>query len=95
MAPIIYIIYNADSTLRGKLKYAYNKLTKPATSCAACDLTHAGLHLTESAEWSATKKKIGADVQQLHRDELDQGVCPVNIPWMYRSWLIGLYGIDR
>ena len=74
MTPIVYIIYNADGTLRGKVSYAYRKLTEPANSCAACDLTHAGLHLTESAEWSATKKKIGADVKQLHRNELDHGV---------------------
>ena len=72
----IYIIYNADASLNGKLKYAYRKLTAPSdkSPCAACDLTHAGLHLTETAQWTETKKQIGAEVKQLHRDELDEKV---------------------
>lgn len=69
----IYIIYNADSTALGKFKYACAKMMSSSSDspCSACDLTHNGLHLTETAQWSAAKKRIGgADVQQLHRDEL-------------------------
>ncbi|KAH7381003.1 hypothetical protein BKA64DRAFT_647836 [Cadophora sp. MPI-SDFR-AT-0126] len=69
----IYIIYNADSTPMGKIKYACTKIMSSASDspCSACDLTHNGLHLSETAKWSATKKRIvGTDVQQLHRDEL-------------------------
>ncbi|TKA41468.1 hypothetical protein B0A49_12427 [Cryomyces minteri] len=68
----IYIIYNADGTTVGKLKYAYTKLRSSASDspCSACDLTHNGLNLTETAEWTATKSKIAAEVHQLHRDEL-------------------------
>ncbi|KAG9237299.1 hypothetical protein BJ875DRAFT_481417 [Amylocarpus encephaloides] len=69
----IYIIYNADSTAMGKIKYACTKIMSSASDspCSACDLTHNGLHLNETAEWSVAKKRIGgAEVQQLHRDEL-------------------------
>ncbi|KAK4995798.1 hypothetical protein LTR66_004457 [Elasticomyces elasticus] len=69
----LYIIYNADSTALGKIKYACTKIMSSSSDspCSACDLTHNGLHLTETAQWSATKKRIGgAEVQQLHRDEL-------------------------
>ncbi len=73
---IIYIIYNADGTAMGKLKYAYTKLrSSPSNSpCSACDLTHNGLNLIETAEWTSTKSKIGAEVHQLHRDELNNEV---------------------
>lgn len=74
MSSIIYIIYNAKGSFSGKLNYAYRKLTTPASSCAACELTHGGLRLTETAEWTATKAKIGAEVRQLHIDELDSEV---------------------
>ncbi len=69
----IYIIYNADSTAWGKIKYACTKIISSSSDspCAACDLTHNGLHLAETAQWSAAKRRIkGAEAQQLHRDEL-------------------------
>lgn len=74
--PIVYILYNANASVAGKLSYVYRKITAPAgqSPCAACDLTHGGLNLTETAQWTETKKKIGADVQQLHKDETDQEV---------------------
>jgi len=74
MSSTIYIIYNAKGSFSGKLNYAYRKLTTPASACAACDLTHGGLRLTETAEWTATKGRIGAVVKQLHIDELDSDV---------------------
>jgi hypothetical protein len=74
MASTIYIIYNAKGSLTGKLSYAYRKVTEANSPCAACDLTHGGLRLTETAEWSATKKQIGAEVQQLHIDQLSREV---------------------
>lgn len=74
MSSTIYIIYNAKGSFTGKLNYAYRKLTTPASSCAACDLTHGGLRLTETAAWTATKQQIGAVVRQLHIDELDSEV---------------------
>jgi hypothetical protein len=76
MAPIIYIIYNAKASVLGKLNYVYRKAkaSKDESICAACDLTHGGINLTETEEWKETKAKIGADVKQLHLDELTEEV---------------------
>ncbi|KAL8642551.1 MAG: hypothetical protein Q9228_000777 [Teloschistes exilis] len=85
--PTLYILYNADASVMGKLSYSYRKLTsrdpdKPA--CAACDITHGGLHLDETSQWKTAKVEIvgsGAvkEVKQLHRDELDKEV------WLHYS----------
>jgi len=74
--PIVYILYNADASVAGKLGYAYRKITASAgqSPCVACDLFHGELAPTETEEWTATKKKIGAEVKQLHRDEIDQEI---------------------
>ncbi len=75
----IYILYNAKASLLGKLNYVCRKITAGSedSACAACDLTHGGLKLDESAEWKQTKKQIGgASVKQLHKDELTPEVRP-------------------
>lgn len=77
--PTLYILYNADASLMGKLSYGYRKLTtkKDCTpACAACDITHGGLHLDETAQWKEAKKEIVGsgvvgEVKQWHRDECD------------------------
>ena len=81
-APTLYILYNADASVMGKLSYGYKKLTnkdQDKPTCAACDITHGGLSLDETPQWKAAKKDLvesGAakDVKQFHRDELDQEV---------------------
>lgn len=73
----IYILYNAKASLLGKLDYARRKLSAPpdASPCYACDLTHGGLRLNESAEWTKTKQRIvDVNLQQLHFDELSSEV---------------------
>jgi hypothetical protein len=75
----IFVLYNADGNLLGKLSYACRKLTTSnsadESACAACDLTHGGLKLDESAEWKKTKQRIGgATVKQLHRNEISSEV---------------------
>ncbi len=81
MAPQLYIIYNADASLIGKLRYGYRKITCPKDrpACAACDITHGGLHLDESTEWKAAKESIveehGLAIKQMHRDEVDSEAC--------------------
>jgi len=72
----LYIIYNANGSVLGKAQYAFKKLSSSASDspCSACDLTHNGLNLTETRQWSSTKERIGAKVYQLHRDELDDDV---------------------
>lgn len=81
-APTIYILYNADASIMGKLSYGYKKLTnkdKEKPTCAACDITHGGLSLDETSQWKAAKAELvesGAvrEVKQFHRDELDAEV---------------------
>jgi hypothetical protein len=74
--PTLYIVYNADASIMGKLKYGYRKITCPEDAeaeCAACEITHGGLSLKETPAWMETKKEIEAanvKVVQWHRDEL-------------------------
>lgn len=78
---ILYIVYNADSTVLGKLRYGYGKLSSDKKSaCAACDLTHGGLSLSETKAWKQAKEDIAARDPQLklvqwHRDEMSPQVC--------------------
>ncbi len=68
-AKVLTIVYNADGSLAGKGRYAWQKVVAGGDGCAACALTH-GLHLTERKEWTQAKARIHAEVQQVHRDEL-------------------------
>ena len=76
----LIIIYNADASLRGKVSYAFRKLstsTSDGPACAACDITHGGLSLNEIPGWTKVKGEIeaqGLTVVQWHRDEVEGGV---------------------
>lgn len=82
MACRLYILYNADASIMGKLNYGYRKLCKPSSStnpaCAACDITHGGLSLSESEQWTSAKADMmkdygaGLKISQLHRDEVKE-----------------------
>ena len=77
MAPILYILYNANASALGKAQYAFKKLTASKSEespCSACDLTHGGLRLNEMKEWTTAKQRIHARVEQLHRDEASQEI---------------------
>ncbi|KAF2257886.1 hypothetical protein CC78DRAFT_572878, partial [Lojkania enalia] len=73
----LYILYNADASVMGKLKYGYRKIchsSEDNPACAACDITHGGLSLQETKAWVDAKKVIEAEsglkIVQWHRDEL-------------------------
>ncbi|KAF1832029.1 hypothetical protein BDW02DRAFT_632354 [Decorospora gaudefroyi] len=73
----LYVLYNADASVMGKLKYGYRKIchsSEENPACAACDITHGGLSLKETPAWVEAKKEIEAEsgykVVQWHRDEL-------------------------
>lgn len=76
----LYIIYNAKSTLLGKLNYVYRKAKCPdpanSPACAACELTHGpSLSLSESATWKQTKERIlHCNIVQLHVDEMPESL---------------------
>lgn len=81
MPSTLYILYNADASVLGKLNYSYRKLTAPKDkpACSACDITHGGLRLDETAQWKEVKGQIeregGVVVRQMHRDEVGVDVC--------------------
>ena len=87
----LYIIYNANASIIGKLNYGFRKLTagKDAPpACAACDITHGGLHLDETDDWKRAKEELlrqkggnegGVELKQLHRDEVSGDVSLVSI----------------
>ena len=86
----LYILYNANSTILGKLTYSYRHITCSKSSdpaCAACDITHGGLHLNESEAWKGAKREIeeqgGLEVKQQHKDELTDDVSPLK-PQIYQ-----------
>jgi len=76
----LYIIFNANASIMGKLSYGYRKLTSPKDkpACAACDITNGGLHLEQSAGWKEAKAEIEREgkvvVRELHRDKLSGDV---------------------
>ncbi len=77
----LYILYNADASVLGKLNYGYRKLRQSKDcddpACAACDITHGGLSLKETPEWVEVKKEIegsGLEIVQWHRDEISANV---------------------
>jgi hypothetical protein len=77
----LYVLYNADASVLGKLRYGYRKITCPKDAeaeCAACDITHGGLSLKETDAWVKAKKELedsDLSVIQWHRDELSPQVC--------------------
>lgn len=80
----LYVLYNADGSVMGKLRYGYRKVTCPEDSeqvCPACDITHGGLSLNETPSWTAAKAEVescaGVKVIQWHRDELSSEVSHV------------------
>jgi hypothetical protein len=79
--PTLYVLYNADASVMGKLRYGYRKITCPKDGepeCAACEITHGGLSLKETPSWLTAKKEIegSSDMQlvQWHRDEMSPQV---------------------
>lgn len=89
----LFILYNADGSVMGKIQYGYRKLSCPKngeTVCAACDITHGGLSLKETPAWTEAKKEIEASsdlkVVQLHRDELYPEVISMPAPILRSAW---------
>lgn len=76
----LYILYNANASVMGKLSYGYRKLTcaKDKPACAACDITNGGLSLEQTPAWKEVKGEIQrerkVEVRELHRDELSSEV---------------------
>ena len=78
----LYILYNANASVLGKISYGYKHITcsKPDDpTCAACEITHGGLSLKETDAWKAAKQQMREidpelDIKQQHKDEIDPQV---------------------
>jgi len=94
---VLYILYNADASVMGKLRYSYRKITGPKdcdAECAACELTHGGLSLKETPSWLEAKTEIenSSDIKvvQWHRDELSSQVII-----LFTAWTIQVEGLKN
>ncbi|KAI9010607.1 hypothetical protein DFJ74DRAFT_685041 [Hyaloraphidium curvatum] len=65
----LLVVYNADGSLLGELRYIIGKTFRGAT-CAACDITHGSFG--EKSDFVACKRRLGVKVELLHRDELGE-----------------------
>ena len=88
----ILIIYNATSTFLGKITYSYRHITCKRSgdenpACAACDLTHGGLHLDETAEWKAAKKALMEQYGQEEGEGKEGGDGGVEVRQLHRDEL--------
>ncbi len=71
-------LYNADSSIIGELKYAFNKLAGSG-GCALCDITH-GINPFGRSEWRAACQSSLRTVQWLHRDEAEAPLDQLTLP---------------
>ncbi len=60
-------IYDADGSLAGELRYAFDKLTG-RSSCALCDITH-GWNPMGSRRWKQACAASPVDLELVHRDD--------------------------
>ncbi|KAI9143181.1 hypothetical protein BKA69DRAFT_1165319, partial [Paraphysoderma sedebokerense] len=66
----VVIIYSADGTLIGEIKYITKKIFGVA-KCAACDITH-GWNVNGKTEFKACAARIGIPVILLHKNEISE-----------------------
>ena len=67
----IYCIYNAKSSIKGELKYLYEKYFKDI-KCSMCDITHGVF--TQKKKWASNCSASFLDIECLHLDELTKDI---------------------
>ncbi len=69
-APVkrLVLIYAADFTLGGALRYAVERVRRRKDPCALCDITYEGLR--EGAAWKACRVAFPVPVDAAYRDQL-------------------------
>ena len=67
----IYCIYNAESSIKGEIKYLYEKYFKDI-KCSMCDITH-GL-FTQKKKWASKCLSSTLNIECLHLDELPNDI---------------------
>tara|TARA_B110000444_G_C18514979_1_gene443984 strand:+ start:66 stop:440 length:375 start_codon:yes stop_codon:yes gene_type:complete len=67
----IICIYNANGTLKGELKYIYNKLFKNI-KCSMCEITHNTFMFKK--KWDERCSGFNYKIECLHLDELPKDI---------------------
>ena len=67
----IYCIYNAEGTLKGELKYIYDKFFNNI-KCSMCEITHNTFLLKK--RWNEKYSQFGTKIECLHLNELPKNI---------------------
>ena len=71
VAQKIYCIYNAEGSIKGELKYLYEKYFKDI-NCSMCDITHGVF--THKKKWENNCSASHLNIECLHLDELTKDI---------------------
>ena len=71
VAQKIYCIYNAEGSIKGELKYLYEKYFKDI-KCSMCDITHGVF--TQKKKWGNNCSASHLNIKCLHLDELTKDI---------------------
>ena len=71
VAQKIYCIYNAEGSIKGELKYLYEKYFKDI-KCSMCDITHGVF--THKKKWKNNCSASNLNIECLHLDELTKDI---------------------
>jgi hypothetical protein len=75
---MLVFVYNADSGIFNTVSDIAHKIFSPETySCSLCALTYGNFSIR--AEWKEFLESLDADLEFLHRDELDEKYSVVGI----------------
>tara|TARA_B100000965_G_C19487640_1_gene711513 strand:- start:502 stop:873 length:372 start_codon:yes stop_codon:yes gene_type:complete len=67
----IYCIYNAEGTLKGELKYIYDKYINNI-KCSMCEITHSAI--SPKKKWKVKCATYKIKIECLHLDELPKNI---------------------
>lgn len=86
MRPTLVFVYNADSGIFNTLTDIAHKLFSPQTyECNLCAITYGNFGMR--TEWKEFLETLDADLEFLHRDELESGygLSEVALPAVFRK----------
>src|SRR5690606_10997127 len=69
----LVLIYNADWSLLGGLKYAAHRLKTGEDPCALCELTYDGV--SENKAWKSCRLEFGVPVDALYKNKVTDAMA--------------------
>lgn len=69
----LVLIYNADWSLLGGLKYAAHRLKTGEDPCALCELTYDGV--SENTAWKSCRLEFGVPVDALYKNKVTDAMA--------------------